>query len=773
MRASLAAMAAQTQQTHKSQPSTVDNSPNMGSSEGWWEHVLPQGQLADRLRRAQHHPQTTTIGRAHGRAGTQRTPLVAFPSASPPEASSANTTSTTTTTASGSDEDGAYRFPSSRSHGSAAQHSLMGTGQRSSGSEQRARRLRTHSAVDYYSQAGLAQAMAHSRFRKNRQPAGLVDDLYERQPFGISGHQFLPMSATPEYSSEEDATRESSGLTRSQSVYTTTSSSRYQRRTTRSSHQAPLTSTHEREHTASRRAMQAFMDNNTEASRQYDLQGGADKHASGRRSGRRVSFDADAEAKARSDEEEEAQRRSFLRDLAAEEALRQTRARQAPASATPMDDLAYSGSQHWFNTTSSATTRRRRTRTLSKDGFVPQPSIQPRNGQRGVAASAPASPRSSIHLSETQWAQMMQSHGMQRSQTQTGYHHHQPRARQRAPAPAPTATATATAHEVVVLRSLHVAQDHIRKTTATALTYSRSLLAVPAPVLRPLVQVTLLWWVSSATVLALATCLCASYLLTVWDDMRGRKPASATSRGASVRSASSQAEESARPSRLSTGITSLAFTAMDSLVLNPLHCAVKVPVAVAKSLAPRAVPTPAASRRNSFCEPRERDGVDPRDGSYASGSQGSESRRASSGSHYSDTHRPKPAPLPPRPPLASLLPSMLLTLLIAIGAGLIGGWAKRRGGGGGGSDGVHAASPSLSTAPGSFAFTVSVDPIAEYDLDSGDARQDTKQHRSTSSGPDFAAAAAATAGIFASTHASRTDEGTNSDDGTTSDEDAS
>lgn len=480
---------------------------------------------------------------------------------------------------------------------------------------------------------------------------------------GSSGH-FSPLSRTPEISSG------------SETEYTPTT-------TTTTS---PLSRSQSLQINGSRNIRGGKSSRNSTAATNFSEQEWQDV-LSGRhykkRGSRRVSFDAEAEAKARSDEEEDEVRKLRLahqHEIYHHQQQQQSQQQQPyqqpqPQHRNPLDELAASGSQHWFNTTTSATIHRRRTRTLSRDGYGMS---HPSSSRRGVSGSAPVSPRASMHLSDAQRAKLLNGLGIEGSGISTdSYQHAPPPARHSPPlvssrpryVPAP-----ASQHEVAVLRSLQSAQHHITKTTSTALSFSRSLLAVPAPVVRPLMQATLLWWVSSATLFALGTCLLASYCLTMWDDVHGRKRAAAAARGAKGEERgcdpSTPPATAASSRRSSTAAASMALDAgkmaLDSLVLSPIHLATKLPLAVAYSLAPRAVPSASAAA------------------AAAAGEEGADNTAAASHDTQEAREREQRSkdarerPLPPRPPLSSLIPSMFFTLLLALGAGLIGGWAKKR-----------------------------------------------------------------------------------------------
>lgn len=703
----------------------------MACPDGWWEHVLPQGQLAERLRRA-HQPPLTTVGHKNRGKHTARKsdlylPAVAFP------------TSTVGTTASSSDEESLeINDPLARFYRHGLQNQMGGSCSRPLGAQQ-LRRMRTQSAMGYYSQADFASAMAHLKAQKSQQAD--LEETHGRQPFRINGHHFLSLSATTEYSSEEDIGHSSSDLTRSQSGQMTSNHSYHMNSR---SVRATSTSTYVRRPTVSIHGL-------TEHSWNVIVSGQATGRRlpvhpgnNGRGSVRRVSFDIDAEAKARFNEEEEAQRQQPLRYVAVHQLTGQRsnhpHTLKSTTKHTPMDDLAASGSQHCFNTTSFANPRRRRTRTLSKDGCAWHGQGAKPPSRTGSALSASASPCSSVYMSGSQWAQMMQAHGVD-GDVRAQHHQRQHAAHPRAPLAPPTKASSP--QEVAVLRSLYSAQQHISRTTAVALTYSKSILAVPAPVLRPLAQFTVLWWVSSATVLALATCLIASYMLTIWDDIRGRKSPvlspvvddDARASSDATRTSSTPSSSSAGCSRRSSAIGFTASLALDSLVLNSLHYAAKVPIAVAKSLTPRAVPTPAASRWGSICDTVS--GAEHDDDGCSSTPRAFVTSTSSSASTSSSvSRRRKPGPLPTRPPLTSLISSMLLTLVIALGDGLVGAWAKRRSSGDDGKP-VVSPSPMAASSPltrgGGFGFGLGFgDPTNSHEHGKG------QQNRSSffKGGPD-------------------------------------
>lgn len=406
---------------------------------------------------------------------------------------------------------------------------------------------------------------------------------------------------------------------------------------------------------------------------------------------RRVSFDldGDTEGKDHTDEEREHRRIRTSRDsnglgivLPDQDGVTSS----MPSSLHKTDSyqhleaLAASGSQHWFNTTSSATVSRRRTRAISiKDVVYSNEDLQ-------RSASAPTSPKHSIHLTEAERARIHHEMAINRIHRQNV----EAAASAASAQPRDRSTTTMTPQDVSVLRAIHHAQEQVSRTTHSALDLSRWVLSVPAPVVRPLIHLMLLWCVSSGLLMALAACLTASYMLTFWDDLGERgKGAHRTAQGwrkwtfgdtprqpkrAGIDGVASSSTSSSR--RVSTAtVASLPLEAgrmvMDQILLPPLHYATKVPLAVARSLTPSVVPTPAASRRTSLST-----GSGFSDHHEGGGYQVSSSFETASMSEPTSPcgQGPEAMPrLPPRPPLIQLLGSMILTLLLAIGAYLLGG----------------------------------------------------------------------------------------------------
>ncbi|CDR99494.1 hypothetical protein [Sporisorium scitamineum] len=243
--------------------------------------------------------------------------------------------------------------------------------------------------------------------------------------------------------------------------------------------------------------------------------------------------------------------------------------------------------------------------------------------------------------------------------------------------------------DVVLLESLNVAHKQLASAGNLALTLTRQL---SAP-LRPVFHMTLFLSISSITVLSLACFLCASYMLTAWDDVSKRThkvgevagrtkhrfektldwglrmlgPAETTSRsggdsksssGKAKAKASGEAASGSGSTASSSGTASAKAVetkkrgpvlAAGHALLWPARMAFSGASTVAHTLTPPSI-------SNMFSSGQQRD----RPSAQGKG-------KAKSGST-----------LPPRPPLSTLLPSILFTLLLAIGAGLTSFLASRR-----------------------------------------------------------------------------------------------
>ncbi|SPO31220.1 uncharacterized protein UTRI_05980_B [Ustilago trichophora] len=250
-----------------------------------------------------------------------------------------------------------------------------------------------------------------------------------------------------------------------------------------------------------------------------------------------------------------------------------------------------------------------------------------------------------------------------------------------AAAPQASASGHRRSHSIpdaVLLDSLNVAHKQLASAGNLALTLTRQL---SAP-LRPVFHMTLFLSISSITVISLACFLCASYMLTAWDDaskrahkvgevagrtrhrfertldwgMRMLGPNDAPSRGNSKPNSKAKATEasaesaseprSARGATASSGTTSTkaesekrntVSSAAGHLFFWPARMAWSGASVVAYRITPP-----------SITKLFEQDKTKPK------------------------------STLPPRPPLSTLLPSILFTLLLAVGAGLTSFLASRR-----------------------------------------------------------------------------------------------
>ena len=253
--------------------------------------------------------------------------------------------------------------------------------------------------------------------------------------------------------------------------------------------------------------------------------------------------------------------------------------------------------------------------------------------------------------------------------------------------------------DAVLLDSLNVAHKQLASAGNLALTLTRQL---SAP-LRPVFHMTLFLSISSITVLSLACFLCASYMLTAWDDVSKRThkvgevagrtrhrfertldwglrmlgPNDAPSRGNSKPSkakasdasgATASGSQPARGATPSSGATSSSKDSESRSAVSTAGHAFLWPARMAWSgasvVAYRITP-PVITQM------------------FEQDKGKGKAKAKSTGST-----------LPPRPPLSTLLPSILFTLLLAIGAGLTSFLASRRAAAEAGVADSHSASPS-------------------------------------------------------------------------------
>ena len=253
--------------------------------------------------------------------------------------------------------------------------------------------------------------------------------------------------------------------------------------------------------------------------------------------------------------------------------------------------------------------------------------------------------------------------------------------------------------DAVLLDSLNVAHKQLASAGNLALTLTRQL---SAP-LRPVFHMTLFLSISSITVLSLACFLCASYMLTAWDDVSKRThkvgevagrtrhrfertldwglrmlgPNDAPSRGnskpskAKASDASGATASGSQPARGATPSSGVASSSIDSEKRSAISTAghaffwpARMAWSGASVVAYRITPP-------VITQMFEQDKGKGKTKAKSTGST-----------------------LPPRPPLSTLLPSILFTLLLAIGAGLTSFLASRRAAAEAGVADSHSASPS-------------------------------------------------------------------------------
>lgn len=242
--------------------------------------------------------------------------------------------------------------------------------------------------------------------------------------------------------------------------------------------------------------------------------------------------------------------------------------------------------------------------------------------------------------------------------------------------------------DVVLLESLNVAQKQLASAGNLALTLTRQL---SAP-LRPVFHMTLFLSISSITVLSLACFLCASYMLTAWDDVSKRTqkvgevagrtkyrfertldwglrmlgPTEASTSRSDVEDGKSSSAGKAKVSGEDAGATAASSGAASSKTGAREKRRGPVLAAGHALFWPARVAFSGASVVASTFTPPAVSGMFSSSGKERP-AQAKGKTRSGGGST-----------LPPRPPLSTLLPSILFTLLLAIGAGLTSFLASRR-----------------------------------------------------------------------------------------------
>lgn len=225
--------------------------------------------------------------------------------------------------------------------------------------------------------------------------------------------------------------------------------------------------------------------------------------------------------------------------------------------------------------------------------------------------------------------------------------------------------------DLLLISSLSAAHNQLASAGHLALTFTRSL-SVP---LRPMIHLTMFISVSSFTMMALAGFLIAGYFITAWDDVNKRGKDAKTGIEASVQwcekllkgsessntsddegAASSKIPSTASPTSTFVQATNGLRQSTSRIVTAPLRMAITVPMTVAYKLTPHSISTSFSSKSDA-------------DDDTDSTEQASRPQSSRSTSQEKT--------LPPRPPLSKLLPSIFLTIMIALGAGLASFFAER------------------------------------------------------------------------------------------------
>ena len=206
-------------------------------------------------------------------------------------------------------------------------------------------------------------------------------------------------------------------------------------------------------------------------------------------------------------------------------------------------------------------------------------------------------------------------------------------------------------HMALYSSSASLTQTGMASAGNIALTLTRQL-SVP---LRPMLQLTMFLSISSFTCMALAGFLIAGYMVTAWDDVnnRGKKIHS------NVSSVTRRVEAGLQwCEKLITGEDSFHHRPSSSIVTAPIRFAFAVPTTIAYKLTPTSISESLGFNENA----------PPMSSSH---------QRSSPTPSSSHAHSQSTSSIPPRPPLSSLLPSIFLTIMIALGAGLASFFASR------------------------------------------------------------------------------------------------
>lgn len=290
--------------------------------------------------------------------------------------------------------------------------------------------------------------------------------------------------------------------------------------------------------------------------------------------------------------------------------------------------------------------------------------------KRSTCYSAPTSPRlAALHLSAADPKERPFSK-LSRETTPTSSGRSTPKTRSRKNSFNAEEDAD-VARLAILTNSLGVAHNQLSSARSLAMALTRQL---SAP-LRPFFHLTLLVSISSVAFVALASFLFAGYMCTVWDDVNSR----GKSLQNNVTSARKTLESRVQWTRTMLGIgSSEEKIGTENSNAKEAEAAIKnaeqnkkgslgsfvfaLPIAVAQSLIPSVV----TGRKDTHTHST------PYTTSAPSGGKRTYSSRRASRNENNAFHT-----LPPRPPLSSLLPSIAFTIVIAFGAGLASFFANR------------------------------------------------------------------------------------------------
>jgi hypothetical protein len=268
-------------------------------------------------------------------------------------------------------------------------------------------------------------------------------------------------------------------------------------------------------------------------------------------------------------------------------------------------------------------------------------------------------------------------------------------------------SSAAPSPDLALLSSFSAAQNQMASAGSMAFSH----LSVP---LKPMIYLTILFSISSFAFMALAGFLVVGYLITAWDDFhyRGKviqknisnvknwcgrlvggqnAPSEGTSAPSSKQSSSSTHHDhhpNSSPSRIITA---------------PLRMAFAVPATIAYKLTPTSI-------SDSFGLNGESEAGSASDPALSGSSNGRRRNSKDSSSTPQASPSSPHSSIPPRPPLSSLLPSIFLTIFIALGAGIISFFVELRASPAASSTFATAATASRSPSPAGAALPPHTSP---------------------------------------------------------------